>query len=337
MKEFISKTIVDTEDEKVVKRIYDILTKSGLDTMVIDKFLTDRAIDDAKKMILSVFESNSNLAEFFKLCNGEISLPNAAALVAGTNIYDVFGNLGFNKDTLVDLATTNPPRNSITRGWYEILSQIFLNDITPGNKGRGDVNAGTQYQMEYKAPNARIKGQNIEPTEKIDKKFEELCKGVIDLESARLGGSYLFAIHTIKKQLSVLFKDTPQDTVVDIIARSLIAQFDEDNAEWIAFVKNHKNELFKGKVIDTEFIKVLFGVMDLYFYQHDEQFTHMILFKGKQKNDKGDYVVLTADMFKTFESIYTAVKNNGISFTAMPRVSSVSKNSREWVVQIAAI
>lgn len=332
MKDFISKTIIDTEDENVIKRIYDILIKSGFDTKVIDKFLEDRAIDDAKKMILSAFESNSNLSEFFKLCNGEINLPTASELVSNTNIYDVFGNLGFDKETLVDLATTNPPRNSIARGWYEILSQIFLKDLTLENKGKGDVNAGSQYQMEYKAPNARIKGQNIESPEKIDKKFEELCEGIIDLKSSNINNSYLCLTGNIKK-ISNLFKDIQQDTVTNIIAKSIIAQFDENNNEWVNFVKNHKNELFKGKTIDDKFIKILFGIMDLYFYHRAENFTHMILFKGKSKNDKGDYVVLTSDMFKSFETIYNVCKTQNITFTAMPRVS---KNSREWVVQIAA-
>lgn len=332
MKMFISKSINDTNDEKVIKRIHDILLKSEFDSDVIEKFLRDRAIDDAKKLIISAFESNSNLAEFFELCKGEINLPSAADLVAGSNIYDVFDNLGFDKDTLMDLATINPPRNSVTRGWYEILSQIFLKDLTIGNRGRGDVNAGSMYQIEYKAPNARIKGQNIESTEKIDRKFEELTSGLIDLKSARLERGYLCLVNNINK-VSDLLKNVPTDEVINIIAKSLISQFDDNNTEWMEFVYNHKSELFKGKNLNSDFIKELFGVMDMYFYQRDEKFTHMILFKGKERNDKGDYIVMNADMFNTFESIYNSIKSLGIIFTAMPRVS---KNSREWVVQIAA-
>lgn len=332
MKDFIVKTIDNVDDEKTIKRIYDILSKSGFDTKVIDKFFSDRAIDDAKKMILSVFESNSTLSEFFKLCNGEIDLPDASRLVAGSNIYDVFGGLGFDKQTLIDLATTNPPRNSVTRGWYEILSQIFLKNISPENKGRGDVNAGADYQMEYKAPNARVKGQNIETTEKIDRKFEELIGGRIDIK--KYGSGYLTLISNINKIFNTDLKDFSQDEIVDIIAQSIIAQFDEGNKEWIEFVKNHKRELFKGSKIDSDFFKILYGVMDMYYYQHEEKFTHMILFKGKTKNDKGDYVVLTSEMFNSFESIYNAINNLNIKFTAMPRVS---KNAREWAVQIAAI
>lgn len=332
MKDFITRTIDNIDDEKTIKRIYDILSKSGLDTGVIDKFLEDRAVDDAKKMILSIFESNSNLTEFYKVCNGDIELPGAASLVAGKNIYEVFGGLGFDKQTLIDLAVTNPPRNSITRGWYEIISQLFLKDLSNGNRGHGDVNAGDQYQMEYKAPNARIKGQNIETTEKIDTKFAELVKDKIDLKGFKDG--YLMLIGNINKIFNDLLKDADKDELVDIIAQSIIAQFDESNKEWVEFVKNHKGDLWKGNKINSDFFKYLFGVMDMYFYQRDEHFTHMILFKGKQKNDKGDYVVLTADMFKTFESIYAACKSNNITFTAMPRVS---KNSREWAVQIAAI
>lgn len=333
MRNYISKTILVVDNDKVVKKIHDLLRGVEFDTGVVDKFLKDRAIDDAKKMIIAAVESNSELNEFFKLCNGEIDLPGALQLVAGSNIYDVFGGLGFDRDTLKEIAMINPPRNSISRGWYEILSQIFLKDITPGNKGRGDVNAGDSYQLEYKAPNARISGQKHENPEKIDRKFEELVGDKID-NIKKLGSGYLTKIGNINTIFDDLLVDMSIDDKVDIIAKSIIAQFDEENREWVEFVKNHKKDLFHGDKVNSKFFYYLYGVMDMYYYHRDEQFTHMILFKGKNKNIKGDYVVLTSEMFKTFEGIYNACRSLGVSFSALPRVSKIA---REWVVQIIAL
>lgn len=323
MKAFISKNIDDTNDEKIIKRIYDILVKSNINLDVIDNFLKSRAIDDAKKMILSAFDRNSQLSEFCELCVGNISLPGVNELLAGNNIYDVFGGLGINKEVLKDIAVLNPPHDGTARGYYEILSQLLLKDLTDKNKGKGDVNAGG-YELEYKAPNARIRGRSLKPSVLIEQKFRELIGDKVDYNKLPKKTGVLSTQENIKYLFSKeLMNENPKD-MANVIAQSICAQFNskDDINKFTAFAENHVNDIFPGGKcdrVDPKFIQYMFGVAGLYFYQQDENFSHMILFKGNEKNDKGDYIVIPEDAFNNFESLYNTIKSLGVRFASFPQ------------------
>lgn len=396
------KNEIDKTDETyltLLQKINKLLSSKGLD----NKLFTDRlefvGLGYAQKTILQKINAYDNLPEFINMYANNDKLPSSIDLIKGNNIYDLIFKdnesdreitKDINKELIEDLADLTLSKNSITKGNYEILTQLFLKDINKDNKNyegkHGDINAegnGKGIAIEYKVSGARMLGQGtLNSPEVIYKKMEELIKNIynnsdITSKSQEKQSSLIrlwqdnelekaldeieinsqtyekicknidkcFQSNKADKNHPVKNFDTLFQLLIDanfspelinsIITNSLLEQIpsskrdknDNENEEFLKFVRNYSPVQNDAPNYDN--MKIIFGVMHMYFYQRIENFDYMVIFK--KNTSKGDYIVLTHEDYKNFNTLKDAMDKHNLKVGTMP---GYKNGAREYAVTI---
>ena len=165
-----SPEFTDKQAKKMIRAIGD--PKLLIDTLY--DYFEERGCEDDTKNIIRILNANDDIDSFIELTNNKDSLPTAKDFIKYSNVYDLFASASLSKNTLQELAEERPSKNSITRGAFEILCELLLRDTNTGNKNyegkAGDVNAGG-LAIEFKGPQARVKGQKEHNASLIDDEF----------------------------------------------------------------------------------------------------------------------------------------------------------------------
>lgn len=189
LKDHIKDNVDDTteKDETLLKKIDKMLSSKGLSRETFEKRLEDVGLSYASKTLLQKINHFDNLPEFITMYNDIDKLPSMADLLKSTDIYELFGKYNIDKELLEELADLELAKGGINKGKFEILTQLFIKDISEGNKNysdgkthkSGDVNGGG-FAVEYKLSGARIVGQGtLTSPELIYNEFENLLKDIL--------------------------------------------------------------------------------------------------------------------------------------------------------------
>lgn len=327
--EGISKTIKDqlmeiinseSFTEEQAQYIIDRWNASNnLDRETLNRVLAEKGITVQSHVdhIYEMFHSHSDILaeitseEYKKLHAHNIAhKDNIVKNNLYTQIKGVFDNK--NIDGLLKRVAEYNPTQTVTRGYFEILLQLFLSDITPGNSGVGDVNCNGEFALEIKSPNARIKGL-------YDCDIQKANKEIVRLLGA--GQEQPKRIFEIQKTIKSFFKrfvdeldtkESKQD-FQDKVLTALCAQFDLDVKTIEELIDNAKDiDIFKGDLYDN--IVKLMGCIQLYFYAKHYKFSHLVVFKGRSKRDcinNGDYICIPNSVCLSISEIY---KNTDLEF-----------------------
>ena len=380
------------------------LSNGFLDFLIFTDRLEFVGLGYAQKTILQKINAYDNLPEFINMYANNDKLPSSIDLIQGNNIYDLIFKdkesdreitKDINKELIEDLADLTLSKNSITKGNYEILTQLFLKDINKDNKNyeskHGDINAegnGKGIAIEYKVSGARMLGQGtLNSPEVIYKKMEESITSIFksaDISDTQQKQSSLIrlwqdnelekALDDVAKNINIkttpetrekilknidkcfqsnkadknhpvknfdtLFQllidaEFPQGLIDSIIADSLLEQIpsskrdknNNENEKFLEFVRNYSPVQNGDPNYDN--IKIIFGVMHMYFYQRIENFDYMVIFK--KNKSKGDYIVLTREDYKDFNTLKAAMDKHNLKVGTMP---GYKNGAREYAVTI---
>lgn len=267
-------------------------------------YFEQRGCEDDSKNIARIIDANDNLEEFLNIVGDLSILPTTDQFLKSDNVYKLFASLNLNRDTIAELAKENPSKNSITRGAFEILFELLLQDVNKGNANypgkSGDVNAGG-LALEFKGPGARVKSQVEHSASAIDSKFNELYKVVNnDINNVKA----VFSSQTSMRQYFEDLKIT-DDEIFDIIAQSLLAQY--NLSDTVKDLKPLQKDIVKNGVVDYKNVTKLMGSIQLKGYVEDEHWDYMVVFKGKkgeQAIKTGDYAIISAEDAKDIKKIF---------------------------------
>lgn len=187
LKTHIKKEVDQTDEahEKLLVKVDKMLNQRGLSREVFEKTLDKNGLSFCYKALLRTIDYYDSVPEFIQMYNDPDSMIKTETLLENNDIYELFNNVNnikFDKDLIKELAFTELSSKNISKGKFEILSQLFLSDINEGNKNydgkSGDINAGG-YALEYKLSGARIQGQGtLENPKEI---YRELKKLLLDI------------------------------------------------------------------------------------------------------------------------------------------------------------
>ena len=289
-------TIIDNSNftDKQAKKMIRSVSDPKIVVDLLYEYFSQRGCEDDAKNLARIIDANDNLDEFLSIVSNPSILPTANDFVKENNLYKLFSSLNLNKDTIIELASEKPSRNSITRGAFEILCELLLQDTNLKNANysgkAGDVNAGG-LALEFKGPGARVKSQVEHSAVAIDDKFNEICK--VKNPDFKDGKAIFASQQNMKQYIPTDWSD---DEIFSLIAQSLLAQYNlEDSAEDLKSLQ--KDIVNKGN-INYQNITRLMGCIQLKGYVEDEHWDYMVIFKGKsgdQAINKGDYFCLSAD------------------------------------------
>lgn len=299
-----SPEFTDKQAKKMIRAIGD--PKFLIDTLY--DYFEERGCEDDVKNIIRILNANDDIDSFIELTNNKDSLPTAKDFIKSSNVYDLFVSASLSKNTLQELAEERPSKNSITRGAFEILCELLLRDTNTGNKNyegkAGDVNAGG-LAIEFKGPQARIRGQKEHNASLIDDEFNKIYKTIVpDHKDAK-------RIFASQKNMRLYFDDlnVADDVIFEIISKSLQAQygFNEDlSLLQPSIVKNGK--------VNYPNVTRLMGCIQLKGYWEDEHWDYICIFhgkKGEQALKKGDYTCISAT---DASNVVTMFNNSHLTF-----------------------
>lgn len=301
-----SPELTDKQAKKMIRAIDD--PKLLVDTLY--DYFEERGCEDDAKNITRILNANDDIDSFIELTGNKDSLPTAKDFINSSNVYNLFASTSISKNTLQELAEERPSKNSITRGAFEILCELLLRDTNTGNKNysgkAGDVNAGG-LAIEFKGPQARVKGQKEHNASLIDDEFNKIYKTIVpDHKDSKK----IFASQT---NMKTYFDDlnVDDDVIFEIISKSLQAQygFDEDLSSLQSSIVNN------GKV-DYKNVTRLMGCIQLKGYWEDEHWDYICIFhgkKGEQAIKNGDYTCIPAE---EASDVISTFNNKHISFAA---------------------
>lgn len=186
--------VKDEDIEKILKKINKILSSSNITSDIINDVLDKTGLSVIKKTIIQKLDSYDALPDIINIKNDKKIQISSKDLIDNDNIYDLINSKLTNKfddDFLEDLSTLTVSINSITMGQYEILSRLFLNDITDKNQKcsnghYADINTKGLGAIEYKVSGARAMGQGT--ISNINKVYDYLQDALI-IELAKLQSS----------------------------------------------------------------------------------------------------------------------------------------------------
>lgn len=291
-----SPSFTDVQAKKMIRAIDDpqVLVDSLYD------YFEKRGCEDDSKNITRILNANDDIENFINIANDPSILPSAADFVKSDNVYKLFGDF-LSKNSLMEIAEEKPSKFSITRGAFEILCELLLRDTNEGNKNysgkAGDVNAGG-LALEFKGPQARVKGQKEHNASLIDTKFNEIMKTLVpDHKDVK----QVFSSQTnMKKYLEDL--DVTDDVMFDLISKSLQAQygFDED-------LSSLQKDIVNNGQVNYKNVTRLMGCIQLRGYWEDEHWDYICIFhgkKGEQVLKSGDYTAIPADYARNIVKIF---------------------------------
>ena len=211
LKDHIKDNVDDSteKDESLLKKIDKMLQGKGLSRETFEKRLEEVGLSYATKTLIQKINHFDNLPEFITMYGDIDKLPSTADLLKSSDIYELFGKYNIDKELLEELAELELAKSGINKGKFEILTQLFIKDMSTGNKNysddgghkSGDVNAGG-FAIEYKLSGARIVGQGtLTSPELIYNEFEKLLKDVL----------YADNIDTLQKNQSSLLRNYKPD------------------------------------------------------------------------------------------------------------------------------
>ena len=277
----------------------------------LDSYFINRGIEDDKKNIIRIFKDYGALNTLYNLMT-----PNSNNLITvedflkSDNIYNLIqkSNPVISIDLLKDLAQENPSRGGITRGMFEILCLLFLKEInnkntSSGLKGHGDVHTNN-LALEFKTPGARVKSQKEHSATLIDsyieKEISKLTKEKLDFKKIMSSQkSIIEFIDSVNKVYSIIAEDW-----FDILVGGLFAQYDiRDKNMWSRLFdykgfKSHFISIYSNKKQFAKDLIRLMGCIQLRFYQQEEMFDYIVIFKGRNGNQSlntGDYICIDAN------------------------------------------
>ena len=299
-----SPEFTDKQAKKMIRAIGD--PKLLIDTLY--SYFEERGCEDDTKNIIRILNANDDIDSFIELTNNKDSLPTAKDFIKSKNVYDLFASVSLSKNTLQELAEERPSKNSITRGAFEILCELLLRDTNTGNKNYegkvGDVNAGG-LAIEFKGPQARVKGQKEHNASLIDDEFNKIYKTIVpDHKDAK-------QIFASQKNMKVYFDNlnVADDVIFEIISKSLQAQygFNED-------LSSLQSSIVKNGKVNYPNVTRLMGCIQLKGYWEDEHWDYICIFhgkKGEQALKKGDYTCISAT---DASNVVTMFNNSHLTF-----------------------
>lgn len=314
--------ILEYLDDNLKQQLLDIINSPNLTDKIAKKmirvasddpdmlvnyfknYFTERGCDDDINNIVRLLDSNNCIEEMMEVISNQNILPTVNDFLNDNNVYKLFKQTNINLKALKELANEYPSRHSITRGRFEILCQLLLQDVNYGNSnyshGAGDVNVGGK-ALEFKGPAARVKGQKECPATLIDEKFTQLT-GIKDTK--------IFATQANMKKIfsNKYFSDKSDFEIFEIICKSLHAQYNiELTNNEIDNLKDIQKDIVNNGKINPKNITKLMGSIQLRGYQNQENWDYICIFKGKSGNEalnKGDYICLTADYCNNIVEIF---------------------------------
>ena len=299
-----SPEFTDKQAKKMIRAIGD--PKLLIDTLY--DYFEERGCEDDTKNIIRILNANDDIDSFIELTNNKDSLPTAKDFIKSKNVYDLFTSVSLSKNTLQELAEERPSKNSITRGAFEILCELLLRDTNTGNKNyegkAGDVNADG-LAIEFKGPQARVKGQKEHNASLIDDEFNKIYKTIVpDHKDAK-------QIFASQKNMKVYFDNlnVADDVIFEIISKSLQAQygFNED-------LSSLQSSIVKNGKVNYPNVTRLMGCIQLKGYWEDEHWDYICIFhgkKGEQALKKGDYTCISAT---DASNVVTMFNNSHLTF-----------------------
>ncbi len=303
-----SPSFTEKQARKIIRSLDD--QKILVDTLY--NYYTSRGVEDDAKNITRIIDANDNIEEFIELVSNDSYLPSADDFIKGHNIYDLFSSCNLNKETLKELANEKPSRSSITRGMFEILCELLLKNINYKNANypgkAGDVNAGG-LAIEFKGPQARVKGQKEHNALLIDQKFNELYNTISDKE---ISDKNIFSTQDLMKKYLGDLSASDED-IFNVISKSLLNQygFDDD-------LRSIQKEIVNKGKIDVKNITRLLGCIQLKGYYLDERWDYICIFhgnKGIEALQRGDYTCIlgedVTDIVKTFNNKHLIFSGGG--------------------------
>lgn len=311
----------DTTAKKMISAAYSI--NPELENKINNLFV-QKGIDDCKKFIIRILKEYSEEDLLRKMVENEINLPDSSVFINNNNIYKLINDYyPINIDCLKELAELQPSKQSITRGMFEVITQLFLSDIADKNSskglsGHGDVNTKL-YSLEFKTPKARIGGQNIHSAQKIEDYISDFLK--YHNIKIKLDPKGTFSsqerIEKFFNELTVKLTLT-DDEIYNLIEGALFNQYDINDKE----IKKLKLDpsiktsiVHEGKVNAKQAIKLM-GCIQLRYYQLEENYSHFVIFRGKDRNqpiNKGDYICLPGNYVNDINKVFA---NKSIEFSA---------------------
>ena len=289
----------------------------------INNLFVQKGIDDCKKFIIRIFKEYSEEDLLRKMVENEINLPDSSAFINNNNIYKLINDYyHINIDCLKELAELHPSKQSITRGMFEIITQLFLSDIADKNSskglsGHGDVNTKL-YSLEFKTPSARVKSQKEHSAQKIENYILDFLKHhniTIKLDkkgtfSSQKRINEFFNELTAKISLS-------DDEIYNLIEGALFNQYDINNKEIkkLKLDASIKTSIVRGGKVNSKQLIRLMGCIQLRYYQLEENYSHLVIFKGKdgdQSINNGDYICLPGNYVNDINKVFA---NKSIEFS----------------------
>lgn len=296
----------------------------------IDDMMAQKGISDVTKMISRILKEYDEFDLLANIANGEFPLISEEEFINGTNIYDLIHRKypTIEKACLEELAALQPSKNSITRGLFEIIVQLFLADVANDNNsknssggGHGDVNTNS-YTIEFKTPGARVKSQKERTAKDIDIYIEKYLKNkhikLKDLNLQESKGGIFHSQRSINEFFNALsLENFTDDELFNLIAKAILAMYENptdlnkrnykfpfDENKIIASIVNN------GKVNAKNVIRLM-GCIQLMYYATEEGYTHFCIFYGKQGEKAGEKAVASGK-YKCFTGDY--VRNIDLTF-----------------------
>ena len=273
-----------------------------------------------------------------------------------TNVFNLFQSAGFSRKFLEEINELRPAKNTVSRGPFEILCDLFITDVKDvannstknieTGEGSGDVHTELCGALEFKADGARVQGHAPEGITIINKTFDKYTSKLFPgVEFNMLNKGYFSsvgAITSITEQL--LNAGCDFDTYIEILVECMTAQFpvDKKDKDSLRQFLNKTNGVFfprdlklkfeikkssrkkdapiisTGKIDTKDFnFTTLWGIIDMYFYHKREKWPYMIVFDSI-KNNYGEYYVLNGKNCDDFEDIYNEVRSGNIYFEGLP-------------------
>lgn len=238
-------------------------------------------------------------------------------LLSNDNIYDLLTKKypTIPRDLIRKLVTLNYPDNEgIARGKFEILLDMFLDDITAGNSGKADVNT-TQYGFELKASGARMGSKSHSPVN-IDLYIKTVLSEHNIKYTAKNCLSNEDSVNKTYEQLSSCMD--PKSAFIEMM-RAVFNQYtitttiDGSKLQATGYsnilcdIDDLYNKVFKGGKFNARFFKRVQGCIAIAVYSQMEGWDYMMIFKGKgSKNvaERGDYFFIDNKEAENINDLY---------------------------------
>ena len=238
-------------------------------------------------------------------------------LLSNDNIYDLLMKKypTIPRDLIRKLALLNYPDNEgIARGKFEILLDMFLDDITAGNMGSADVNT-SQYKFELKASGARMGSKSYSPVN-IDLYIKTVLSENNIKYNAKNCLSNESSVNDTYEQLSSCMD--PKSAFIEMM-RAVFNQYTITTTvngsklqvtgypNILCDIDDLYDKVSKNGKFNARLFKRVQGCIAIAVYSQMEGWDYMMIFKGKDsKNvaERGDYFFIDDKEAKDINELY---------------------------------